>query len=82
MSPESEYWFRAKKYGWGWGLPVRWQGWAVLIAFFALLAAGNLLLVVLTHHLIWYLGYVGVLTAALLGVCYAKGEPPKWRWGG
>jgi hypothetical protein len=82
MSPESEYWFRAKKYGWGWGLPVKWQGWAVLIAFFALLAAGNILLVVLTHSPILFLGYLGVLTAALIGICYAKGEPPKWRWGG
>ena len=26
-------WFRAKKYGLGWGLPVTWQGWVVLIAY-------------------------------------------------
>ena len=48
MPPESEYWFRAKKYGWGWGLPLKWQGWAVLIAFFALLAAGNVWLLMLS----------------------------------
>jgi hypothetical protein len=29
-----------------------------------------------------YTLYVGVLSLALLGVCYRKGEPPKWRWGG
>lgn len=23
-------WFPAKRYGWGWGLPVTWQGWVVL----------------------------------------------------
>jgi hypothetical protein len=80
--PQSEYWFRAKKYGWGWGLPLKWQGWAVLIAFFALLAAGNILLVVLTHSPILFVAYLAVLTAALIGICYAKGEPPKWRWGG
>jgi hypothetical protein len=28
----SRYWFPAKRYGWGWGLPVTWQGWAVLAA--------------------------------------------------
>ncbi len=26
------YWFPAKTYGWGWGLPVTWQGWVVTAA--------------------------------------------------
>jgi hypothetical protein len=81
MPPESEYWFGAKKYGWGWGLPLKWQGWAVLGAFFVLLAAGNLWLLTLTFSPILFLCYLALLTAALIGVCYAKGEPPKWRWG-
>jgi hypothetical protein len=34
------YWFPAKRRGWGWGPPHSWQGWVVLAAFFALLAAG------------------------------------------
>jgi CHASE2 domain-containing sensor protein len=25
--------------------------------------------------------FVGSASAALLAICYAKGEPPKWRWG-
>ena len=81
MPPESEYWFRAKKYGWGWGLPLKWQGWAVLVGFFVLLAAGDLWLLTLTLNPVLFVGYLVVLTGALLGVCYAKGEPPKWRWG-
>ena len=81
MPPESEYWFRAKKYGWGWGLPLKWQGWAVLVAFFVLLGAGNVWLLSPTKSPLWFMGYVVVLTAALIGICYAKGEPPKWRWG-
>ena len=81
MPPESEYWFRAKKYGWGWGLPLKWQGWAVLIAFFVLLVVGNVWLLSPTKSPLLFLGYVVVLGAALVGVCYAKGEPPKWRWG-
>ena len=27
------YWFPAKKYGFGWGLPTVWQGWATLLLF-------------------------------------------------
>ncbi len=29
MSDRPAFWFPVKRYGWGWGLPVRWQGWVV-----------------------------------------------------
>ena len=32
------YWFPAKTYGWGWGLPRTWEGWVVLGVYLALLA--------------------------------------------
>ena len=81
MPRESEYWFRAKRYGWGWGLPLKWQGWVVLVAFSVLLAAGNLWLLSPTKSPVLFFGYTVILCGALVGVCYAKGEPPKWRWG-
>ena len=28
-------WFSAKRYGFGAGLPVSWQGWAIMLAFLA-----------------------------------------------
>jgi len=28
-------WFAAKRYGYGAGLPISWQGWALILAFFA-----------------------------------------------
>ena len=31
MSAETRYWFRAKRYGWGWGLPCSWQGWVFFL---------------------------------------------------
>ena len=38
MSDETKrYWFPAKRYGWGWGPPATWQGWAVLILWLAVL---------------------------------------------
>ena len=36
-----EPWFRAKNYGFGAGLPIRWQGWALLATY--LLAATGIL---------------------------------------
>ena len=41
MSEEPRYWFRAKRYGWGWGMPSTWQVWVVLLAFIALLLVGG-----------------------------------------
>ena len=35
-----KYWFPAKRYGWGWGPPVTWQGWVVLSAYILALLAG------------------------------------------
>jgi hypothetical protein len=28
-----------------------------------------------------YLLSIAILIIALFGVCYAKGETPRWRWG-
>jgi hypothetical protein len=79
-SNKSKYWFPAKRYGWGWGLPCVWQGWAVLLLYFIAVAAA-------------YFGfdpakrpiYFGVslfiLSILLIRICYLKGEKPKWRWG-
>lgn len=80
MPTETEYWFPAKRYGWGWGLPITWQGWLVLAAFILLLVAGAYLFPPKKTP-VGYLAYVAVLSAALVGVCWLKGEPPRWRWG-
>ena len=32
-------WFAPKRYGFGAGLPIAWQGWAVLLAFILLIVA-------------------------------------------
>ena len=77
MTPK--YCFPAKRVGWGWGMPVTWQGWLVLLLFFALLIAGGLLLLPARGELV-FLGYTALLVALLACVCWLKGEPPRWRW--
>jgi hypothetical protein len=76
-----DYWFPAKRYGWGWGLPVAWQGWVVLGIFVVLLAAGALMLLP-SHGPIAFVAYVIFLCVCLTAVCWTKGEAPRWRWGG
>jgi hypothetical protein len=39
------YWFRAKRYGLGWGLPLAWQGWVFLLAWIVTVLVGHRLLV-------------------------------------
>jgi hypothetical protein len=80
MSKQNKYWFPAKRYGWGWGVPVTWQGWLVLILFFALVLLGAFVFLPARGPLPFLL-YTTVLCVVLILVCWAKGEPPRWRWG-
>lgn len=75
----TRYWFPAKRFGWGWGPPTTWQGWLVL-------AAGGAAQIVIAVR--WMPGEpvrfglaTAALVVALIAICYAKGEPPAWRWG-
>lgn len=81
MSAPDGWWFPAKRYGWGWGPPVTWQGWVVVIVWFAVFFAGMGML--RRHGLLfpWFLVWVLVMSVLLMGICYLKGEPPRWRWG-
>ena len=40
MPRDDRYWFPAKRYGWGWGPPNNWQGWAVVAGVAALITVG------------------------------------------
>lgn len=81
MDKNKTYWFPAKRYGWGWGFPCCWQGWLVT-ALFALL----LILIHVFFHPAEdkeiYISSMTVLTVLLIAICWWKGEPPRWRWGG
>ena len=78
---DTSYWFPAKRYGWGWGLPNVWQGWVVLVIFAVLVGIGAVLLLP-SHGPDAFVAYAALLCALLVAVCWAKGEPPGWRWGG
>jgi len=75
-----DYWFPAKRYGWGWGVPTRWEGWAVMLGYFALLGVAVWRIRPDRAPFTFFLAVVG-LSAVLVAICWLKGEPPKWRWG-
>ena len=78
---EKKFWFPAKKYGYGWGPPNCWQGWAVLAAYVALISGGAFLLRP-DKHAFLFIAHVASLSIILTIVCWFKGEKAGWRWGG
>ncbi len=78
--PAPRYWFPAKRYGWGWGLPVTWQGWTTLLAYVASMSVDAVVFPPGTNALAFFAGSA-LLSAGMVAVCYRKGEPPAWRWG-
>lgn len=74
------YWFPAKTYGWGWGWPSAWQGWLVLAGYCVLLPV-PVWLFQPGRSTASFMASVTGLSAALVTICWLKGEPPAWRWG-
>ena len=56
------------------------KGWLVLTVFVALVVVGSFLFSP-NAKLGAYLAYVAVLCVLLVGTCWLKGEPLRWRWG-
>ena len=81
MEDREKYWFPAKRFGWGWGPPSTWQGWAVLAGYIVAVAMIGAFFSPDQHPLIFPIG-IAFATCLLIGICLKKGEPPGWRWGG
>ena len=77
------HWFKAKLYGWGW-TPATWQGWMVLLVYVALIVLFASTIDERSSHreIVFTFGFpAGLLTIALIRICYKKGEKPHWQWG-
>jgi hypothetical protein len=80
LKEETKYWFPAKIYGWGWGVPSVWQGWVVMILYLILIALSVYIFPPDKQRAL-FMSSVILLSILLVVVCWIKGEPPKWRWG-
>ncbi len=77
MNDPKRYWFAAKRYGWGWGLPSSWQGWFVLLAFLFTVSWACIDLLPRDPIMSWVVIFGAVM--AYVVICARKGEPPKHR---
>lgn len=78
-----EPWFRVKKYGYGAGLPINWQGWAFIGALVGLLAGIGLLA---ENKAGWaqalsMVGFILTVTYAIIIAARRTDGEWKWRWG-
>ena len=73
-------WFAPKRYGYGSGLPVSWQGWAVLAGFLSAVVASAVFLA--PRNMLAHFALVIPLTIAfvLIAAMTTRGGW-RWRWG-
>ncbi|PIM55265.1 hypothetical protein CS062_00070 [Roseateles chitinivorans] len=70
----SDYWFPRKRFGYGWGLPQRWQGWVTLAAYLSSLGGLAAFRSPSAHPLVFF-GLSAAFTAGFLCILVRKGEP-------
>lgn len=79
-------WFRAKRYGYGAGLPIAWQGWALLgcflIAFLALLRLFVRLMDRGSLLAILPIVAIAILLGMFIRISRQRSDKDwDWRWG-
>ena len=80
MSDDGPEWFAPKRYGYGSGLPISWQGWALLIGFIGgvtalALALGD------THPLVFFAILIPISVAFMTVTARTTRGGWRWRWG-
>ena len=80
MSNDEDAWFAPKLFGFGFGVPIAWQGWALGLGYLALVAA---LIFALRDHPLQLIAALVLPTVAFLVIGCAKTRGGcHWRWGG
>ncbi|MFT7615444.1 MAG: hypothetical protein ACI8Y7_000250 [Candidatus Woesearchaeota archaeon] len=79
---KEKLWFKQKIYGWGW-IPSSWEGWTVtaVICLYVLWTGFYYQEKVADGQIGGFIISLSCAIIALIMVCKAKGETPRWRWG-
>jgi hypothetical protein len=77
---EEQAWWAPRRYGYGAGLPIAWQGWAVTLAYALLITGAAFGL--LPRHIPAFVAITVAATAVLILICARKTRGGwRWRWG-
>jgi hypothetical protein len=82
---KSSYWFKRKRYGWGF-VPATWQGWAVVVGYMIVVIALVPAFLdapeaVAAKEAGFFVIFFTAATAGLILISINKGPKPRWRWG-
>jgi hypothetical protein len=78
---QNKIWFPAKKYGVGWGFPISWQGWVVLLLYVLLFVVGIKFVATTPVRTPFFIFYFLIITCLLIIICWKKGEKIDFRLG-
>lgn len=76
-------WFAPKRYGFGAGLPIAWQGWALILSYISLLSGAALLAESsAAGPRSVAIGVVTAGTAIFVAIVHRRTDGGwRWRWG-
>ena len=73
-------WFAPKRYGYGGGVPIAWQGWVITFVSLGIVVGATQLL----NRSVWAMGSIIATATAIFLVIVVKNTRGgfRWRWGG
>jgi len=74
---DEDIWFEPKRFGYGTGLPVTWQGWVLTLGFVAVAILGGVVLA--PQHPALFIAALIPLTLGFM-VLTARHTRGGWRW--
>lgn len=82
---KKRYWFKRKRYGWGF-TPSTWQGWVVVVGYVVVIVAMIPAFLdapeaVERREAALFFLFTFLATFGLVKICFLKGPAPRWRWG-
>lgn len=86
MQKKPDYWFKRRRYGWGW-TPVTTAGWVTVLTYLVVVISAAAYLLPQKPSapsslaLVTFLLVMLSATFLVVGISYAKGPAPRWRWG-
>jgi hypothetical protein len=81
----TKYWFKRKRYGYGWA-PTTKEGWLTLWVYVGAIVAEATIFLggakpITNARALGFAISVIISLIVLLAISYKKGPRPKWRWG-
>lgn len=76
MDDDSPEWFAPKRYGYGSGLPISWQGWVLSFAFGLTIFAASM---IFTDRPAILFAIIAPLLVVFITIC-ARTTRGGWRW--